>query len=69
LLNSWDGTGIAKFTMRGLWVWMHDDRGCPVKTIFFLGLAGFLLSLLGGLFNQYDFEDDNDDWFDLFPLN
>ena len=40
-----------------------------MKTIFFLGLAGFLLSLLGGMFNQYDFEDDNDDWFDLFPLN
>ena len=40
-----------------------------MKTIFFLGLAGFLLSLLGGMSNQYDFDDDNDDWFDLFPLN
>ena len=44
-------------------------RGCTVTTIIFLGLTGFLLSLLYGISNQYDFDIENDDWFELFPLN
>jgi hypothetical protein len=35
-----------------------------MKTIFLLGLAGFLLSLLIGTVRQYDLEDDLDDWLD-----
>ena len=38
--------------------------GCAMTTVLFLGLAGFLLSLLGGMSKQYDFDDDNDDWLD-----
>jgi len=40
-----------------------------MKTIFFLGLGGFLLSLLGGISKQYDFEDDCDDWLDESDSN
>ena len=40
-----------------------------MKILFLLGLAGFLLSLLGGMSNQYDYDDDNDDWYELFPLS
>ena len=35
-----------------------------MKTIFLLGLAGFLMSLLIGTSKQYDLEDDIDDWLD-----
>jgi hypothetical protein len=33
-----------------------------MKIIFLLGLAGFVLSLLGGMSRQYDLDDDLDEW-------
>jgi len=35
-----------------------------MTTIFFLGLAGFVLSLLADMLDPYDFDKDNDDWLD-----